>query len=234
MQAQDTATAYFFKAWSWVESNIKQVALGIVIVILVAVVAAYYFWRQNQTEVDAGQALTQALMSVEANSDAGQLANAFLKIATDYSGTQGGGRALVLGASTLFESGKYPEAQAQFQSYLDTYHSGPFGSLAALGVATSLEAQGKIDAAANAYQRVINGYSEPNTVDAAQFALAKIDEQQGRFVEAENFYRTVARNNPNSAMGSEAAFRAYQLNLRSSTATPSNTVSTPFHLSTKP
>lgn len=234
MQAQDTATAYFFKAWEWVEANIKQIALGIVIVVLVVVVTSYYFWRQKQTEIDAGQALTQMLMGVAPRSDAGQLADAYLKVAADYPGTQSGGRALVLGATTLLESNKYPEAQAQFQKYLDTYQGGAFAATAALGIAVSLEAQGKSDAAASAYQRVINAYADANAVDSAKFALAKIDEQQGKLVEAENFYRQVARDNPNTAMGSEAAYRAYQLDSRSSAAAPSNSVKAPFSLSTKP
>jgi TolA-binding protein len=174
------------------------------------------------------------LMTVASYSDAGQLASAYLKVAGDYPGTQGGGRALVLGATTLFESGKYPEAQAQFQKYLDTYHDNAFAASAALGVAVSLEAQGKTDAAASAYQRVANGYSDANAVDSAKFALAKIDEQQGKLIEAENYYQAVARNNPNSPMGSEAAFRAYQLNARSTAATPSNNVPAPFRLTTKP
>lgn len=234
MQAQDTATTYIFKSWSWVEANLKQVALAIVAVTLVAVLASYYFWHQNQTEIDAGRAVTQMMISIAPNSDMTQLANAYLKVAADYSGTQSGGRAQVLGATALFESGNYPEAQAQFQKYLDTYHDSAFAAPAALGIAVSLEAQGKTDAAVNAFQRVINGYSDPNAVDSAKFALAKIDEQQGKLVEAENFYRDVARNNPNTAMGSEAAFHAYQLNLRTSAAAPSKTVTAPFSLSTKP
>jgi TolA-binding protein len=234
MQAQDTATAYFFKAWSWVEANIKQIALGLVALVIVVVAVSYYFWRQNQTEIDAGQALTQLLVSIAPNTDAGQLANNYFKLAEDYPGTQTGGRALILGATTLFDSGKYPDAQVQFQKYLDTYHDGTFAATAALGIAVSLEAQGKTDAAASAYQRVINGYPDPNAADPAKFALAKIDEQQGKLVEAENYFRDVARNNPNSAMGSEAAYRAYQLNTRASAATSSNTVTAPFSLSTKP
>jgi TolA-binding protein len=234
MQAQDTATAYFFKLWSWVETNIKQVAMGIGIVGIAIALASYYFWRQNQIEINAGQALTQVLISTAPNSDATQLADAYLKIAADYPGTQSGGRALVLGATTLFESGKYTEAQAQFQKFLDTYPGNPFSASAALGVATCLEAQGKTDPAAGAYQRVITGFSDPNAVDAAKFALAKIDEQQGKLSEAENGYQDVAHNNPSTPIGSEAAFRAFQLRAKLQPAKASNAVSAPFTLSTKP
>ncbi len=215
MQAQDTATAYFLKSWSWIEANIKQVLLGLGVVVVAIALVSYYFWRQNQLEIDAGQALTQVIVSAPSNTEANQLIDAYSKIAADYPGTQSGQRALVLGATALFEGGKYPEAQAQFQKYLDTCPDGAFAASAALGVATSLEAQGKNDLAASAYQRVVSAFSDPNAVDIAKFALAKIDEQRGKLAEAETLFQDVARNNPNTPLGSEAAFRAYQLKSKS-------------------
>ena len=225
MQAQDTATAYFFKVWSWVETNVKQVLLGLGVVVVAIALVSYYFWRQNQLEIDAGQALTQVVVSAPTYSDASQLIEAYSKVAADYPGTQSGQRALILGATALFEGGKYPEAQAQFQKYLDTSSDGAFSASAALGVATSLEAQGKTDLAASAYQRVVSGFSDPNAVDIAKFALAKIDEQKGKLAEAQTYFQDVARNNPNTPLGSEAAFRAYQLKPKSPA---------PFSISTKP
>ncbi len=185
-------------------------------------------------EITAGQALTQLLISTPPNADAGQLADAYLKIAADYSRTPTGERALMLGATTLFESGKYTEAQAQFQKYLSTHPAGAFSAQAALGVAASLDAQGKTDSAANAYRRVIGAFSDPNALDAAKFALAKIDEQRGKSTDAENLYLDVTHDNPNNSLGSEAAFRTYQLkNKLSPTASP-NTSSAPLSLNAKP
>jgi len=234
MQAQDAAAAYFFKLWSWVETNIRIVVIGAVVVAVAAILLSYYFWRQNETEITAGKALTQLLISTPANSDASQLANAYLEIAADYPDTQAGGRALVLGAATLFASGKYAEAQAQFQKYLNLHPTGPFSAPAALGVAASLDAQGKTDSAADAYQRIINSFSDLNAVDAAKFALAKIDEHRGRFAEAENFYRDVVRDNPNSPLGSEAAFHGMQLRSKMPMTAVSNNPPAAFNLSTQP
>lgn len=234
MQAQDAATAYFFKLWSWVEANLKLVALGAGIIAVIVFFVSYYFWHQNQLEVTAGQTLTQLIMSTPPNSDAGQLANAYLKVAADYPGTQTGGRALVLGATTMFESGKYLEAQTQFQKYLETYAGQAYSASAALGVAASLDAEGKTEAAVGAYQRVVNGYADPNAVDAAKFALAGIDQQQGKIIQAETFYQEVARDNPNTPLGSDAAFRALQLRSKLPPTTPPRTSPTPFNLSAKP
>ena len=207
MQAQDTATAYFFKLWSWVETHVKQVVLGLGLVALAIAVVAYYSWRQNQMEIEAGQALTQVLMTAPDSSDATQIIDTYFKVSADYPGTQSGQRALVLGATGLFNSAKYVEAQAQFQKYLDTCPGGAFSASAALGIASSLEAQGKTDLAASAYQRVISGFPDPNAGDIARFALGKIDEQRGKLTEAENLFQEVARTNPNTPLGSEAAFR---------------------------
>jgi len=237
MQAQDAATAYFFKLWEWTENNIRTVIIGAGVAAVVIALVSYYLWQQNQTEITAGQELTQLFISTPPDSDASQLADAYLKIAMDYPGTQSGKRAWVLAATTLFESGKYPEAQAQFQKYLDANPVSAFSATAALGVAASLEAQRKTQPAADAYQRVISSYSNPNAVAAAQFALAKINEQQGNLVQAENFYQQVARNNPNTALGSEAAFLAFQLKSKAAATQSTNTPATrtaPFSLNTEP
>jgi predicted negative regulator of RcsB-dependent stress response len=233
MQAQDAATAYFLKSWSWVETNIRTVIAGAAVVIVVAILLSYYFWQQNETEVAAGQALTQMLVSTAPDLDAAQLADAYLKIATEYAGTPAGDRALMLGAAALFSNGKYPEAQLEFQKYLSAHPTGTYSATAALGIAASLDAQGKTDAAADAYQRVINGFSDPNAVDAAKFALAKIDEQRGQLQYAETFYQDVARDNPNSPLGSEAALHAIQLRSKLSAA-PTSSPSAPFNLSVHP
>ncbi|HLZ54181.1 MAG TPA: tetratricopeptide repeat protein [Verrucomicrobiae bacterium] len=234
MQSQDTATLYFFKAWSWAESNAKRIAVGAAIAAIAAVLICYYFWQQNQTEITAGESLTQLVVSTPPNSDPSQLAAGYLKIAADYPGSRAGDRALVLGAAALFTTGQYAQAQAQFQKYLDTRPGGAFSAQAALGVATSLDAQGKTDPAFQAYQRVISAFPDANVVDAAKFALAKIDEQRGKVMDAEKLYQDVVRDNPNNLLGSEAAFRAMQLRAKSPTTAPPGTSPTSFNLSTQP
>jgi len=234
MQSQDAATLYFFKAWSWAEANAKRIAIGAGIAILAALFVSFYFWRQNQAEVTAAEALTQLIVSVSPNSDATQLSAAYLKIAADYPGSQAGERAQMLGAAALFTGGQYAQAQAQFQKYLDTQPGGAYSAQAALGVAASLDAQGKTDPAAEAYQRIISAFSDANAVDAAKFALAKINEHRGKLTEAENLYQDVVRDNPNNLLGSEAAFNAMQLRAKLPATTPAGTSPTSFNLSTKP
>jgi len=234
MQSQDAATLYFFKTWSWVEANVKRIAIGAAIAAIAVILICYYFWQQNQNDITVGEALTQLIVSAPSDSDSSQMAAAYLKLAADYPGSKAGQRALMLGAATLFANGQYAQSQAQFQKYLDAQPGGAFSAQAALGVAASLDAQGKTDAAGDAYQRVVNAFPDANAADAARFALAKIDEQRGKLNEAEQFYQEVVHDNPNNLLGSEAAFNAMQLRAKLPVTAPPNSPPGSFNLSTKP
>jgi tetratricopeptide (TPR) repeat protein len=224
MQAQDTTTDFFFKLWPWLEANSKRILYGAAFLIIVVFVVSFYSWRQNQKEIAAGEAMTQALIS-----GTGQI-EASLKVATDYSGTRGGERALLQGAALLFTSGKYPDAQTQFQKFLDTYPDSSFLAEADLGIAASLDAQNKTDLAVSAYQRAVNQASSDLGVSmSAKYALAQIKERQGKISDAQKLYEDVARSFPNSSLGSEAALRAVELQTKP-TATVSAPASAPFNL----
>jgi TolA-binding protein len=229
MQSQETtATDYLFKLWPWFEANSKRLAYGAALVIIAVFVFSFYSYRQNQNEIAAGQALTQASLS----NSSGELADACLKVAADYSGTPAGQRALLQGAAALFVSGKYADAQPQFQKFLDTYPDNSLAPQAMLGVAASLDAQGKTDPAIGAYQRAISQSSDGSVVAAAKFALARIAETRSKFADAEQLYIEVARTFPNSSVGSEAGRRAMELKMKSPTAVPAPVpAAAPFTLS---
>ena len=232
MQSQETTAAdYLFKLWPWFEANAKRLAYGAALAVIAIFVFSFYSYRQNQNEIAAGQALTRAGMS----GGGGGLADACLKIAADYSGTLAGQRALLQGAAALFASGKYADAQTQFQKFLDAYPDNFLAPQAALGVAASLDAQGKTDLAISAYQRAAGQTADPNVVAGAKFALARIDEGQGKLAEASKLYADVARSYPNSSMGNEAGQRAMELKMKlpaapAASAAPAPTAA-PFTLS---
>jgi len=233
-QPQDTAMAYVYKLWPWVEANKNRLIGGGAIAIIAGFVISFYFWRQNQNEIAAGQALTELAVSNRQNSDAGQFADACLKIAADFPGTRAGERAAVQGATALFDSGKYTEAQAQFQQFLKIHPDSVFSPQATLGVAACLDVQGKTDLAASAYRRVISGFQDSDTVNAAKFAVAQIDERQGKLSDAENLYEDVARSNPNGSLGSEAALHAMELQAKLTPAPASTAPLSSLNLNTKP
>jgi TolA-binding protein len=234
MQPQETTTAYFFKLWPWIEANKNRLIFGAVIAVIAGFLIAFHLWRQNQKELAAGQALTEAVASTPPNANASQLAGSYSKIAVDFPDTRAGERAAAQSAAVLFEAGKYTEALAEFQQFLKAHPDSVFSPQAALGVAASLDAQGKTDLASSAYQRVISRFPDPNAVSTAKFALAQIGERQGKLAAAENLYEEVARSNPNGSLGSEAAMRAMELKTK---LPPASTPSAPplsLNLNTQP
>ena len=234
IQPQDTTAAYFFKLWPWIEANKNRLIFGAVIVVIAGFFIAFCFWQQNQKELAAGQALTEAVVSTPLNVNASQLADSYSKVAADFPGTRAGERAAAQSAAVLFEAGKYPEAQAKFEQFLREHPDSVYSPQAALGVAASLDAQGKTDLASSAYQRVISRFSDPNAVSAAKFALAQIGERQGKLAAAENLYEEVARSNPNGSLGSEAAIRATELKTKLPPASTPTTPPLSLNLNTKP
>ena len=221
MQAQDATTLFLLKWWPWVEANKTRLIAGAAIVAIVIMLVWFVTSQREQKELAAGLALTQVTLSASGPS----MADAYLKVAAQHPGTAAGRRALLQGAAALFDAGKFPDAQAQFQKYIDTNPDSEFSGPATLGVAACLDAQGKTDLAVGAYQRVVNSSSDTAVTSAAKFALARIAEAQGRLNDALVFYQDVSRANPSSSLGSEATLRLIEL--RSKMPAPSTTPAPP-------
>jgi predicted negative regulator of RcsB-dependent stress response len=208
MQAQDTTSDLIFRFWPWFDANRNRViGIGIALIVLFGG-WALYGWQREQKEITAGEALSQVLMPA---TPVANPADAFLQVADKYAGTAAAGRARLQGAAALFSSGRYADAQVQFQKFLDENSSAPLAATAALGVAASLEAQNKLDLAATAYQKVTASYADSTASLTAKFALGRIAELQGRFTEAANDYDVVARVNNGSSLASEAGLRLLEI-----------------------
>jgi predicted negative regulator of RcsB-dependent stress response len=217
MQPQEAATGYLFKLWPWLEANAKRLAAVAVLLVIATFVFAFYSYRQSARETDAGEALTQAL----ASDNGSQIADACLKVATDYSGTIAGQRALLQGAVIWFDTGRFADAQAQFQKFLDMYPDNSFAPQAELGLASSLDAQGKTDLAFSAYQKAGDQSGDENSAIVAKFAIGRIAEAQGKFDDAAKLYAEIERTFPNSSISSEAATREMELKTKSAVPAPS-------------
>lgn len=192
MDTQDTSTEILIKLWPWLEANKTRLIGGGAAIVLVAIIYSFVSWQHEQTEISAGEELTQLIITPPTTLDASQRADAFEQLATKYSGTEAGRRAQLQAAATLFDAGNYAAAQAQFQKFLDAA-SDPLAASAALGVAASLEAQGKPDLATTAYLRVTSSYSGSPAGLQAEFSLGRLAEQQGKLSEAESYYDNAAQ-----------------------------------------
>ncbi len=214
MDTQDASTEFLIKLWPWLEANKNRLIAGGGAIVLIGLIYSFVSWHHGQNEINAGEALTQILITPATSINASQQADQLAKFGAEYPGTEAAKRAQLQSAATFFEAGSYPEAQAQFQKFLDAY-TGPLAATAALGVAASLEAQGKLDPAATAYQRVTSIYSSSPANLLAQYSLGRLAEEQGKLAEAESYYESAAQ--PGQAGGTvseEAAGRAYELKMK--------------------
>jgi len=219
MQLQDAPATYLFKLWPWIETNKIRIACGGGIVVVAIGLISFYSWQRDQKEITAGETLSRMMMSDSRTTTAAQQAGLFMKVAGDYPGTAAGQRAMLQSAGMLFAAGKYADAQAQFQQFLNQYPGSSLAAQATLGVAASLDAQGQTDSAAGVYHRVITSYSDVIVAGYAKYRLAQIDERLGKLSEALNLYEDVAHSNPGSQLGSEAGLCAMELKKKPSSAT---------------
>ena len=230
MQLNDAPETYLFKLWPWIETNKIRIAWGGGIIVVAVGLISFHAWQRNQKEIIAGETLSRLMVSDSRTATAEQQAGLFFKVAGDYPGTAAGQRAMLQSAGMLFEAGKYPGAQAQFQQFLNQYPDSSLAAQAALGVAASLDAQGQADPASAAYQRVISSYPEVIVAGYAKYRLAQIDERLGKLTEALNLYEDVARSNPSSQLGSDAGLRAMELKMKPSSASPATAPAAPIKL----
>ncbi|HEX5399236.1 MAG TPA: tetratricopeptide repeat protein [Verrucomicrobiae bacterium] len=205
MQAQDEASIFLLKLWPRIEANKNRLIAGAVLIAIAISVGWIFAEQRQQKEIEAGRKLTELTLKSDTKPEA------YLKIATDYSGTIVAERALLQGAAELFDSGHFPEAQAQFQKFLDEYPNSELDANATLGVAASLDAQNKTDLASAAYQRVVKNYTDATAVNTAKLALAKIYEAQGRNNDAMVNYQDVAQQSMSSSLRQEAGLRLVDL-----------------------
>ncbi len=206
------------RLWAWFDANKKPVLTGTVVALIAGLIIWFLVWQRDQTEVAASEALS--------NVEAGQLggsaqpANAqdYLKIAASYSNTKAGARAQLLAAGSLFNQGKFTEAQAQFEKFTREHRSSPFLGEAMMGIAACLDAQGKTEQAVTAYKDLIQRHSGEAYVPQAQFALARIYESQNKPEQARDLYEQVERADP--FLGPEAGMRLEELKAKFPALTP--------------
>lgn len=209
MQSDATHLSPGDQLLAWFENNKRQAALSALVLALVGVAVGIYFWRQNQVQVSANNALSQA---ISANLHDQTAANtALLKVASDYPGTAAARRAILMAAANLFTEGQYKDAQAQFDRYLREYRDSPFAMEAVLGVAAAKEAQGMTNEAVAAYKDIVERHPNESVTPNAKFNLARLYQAQGQLELARDYYMQVAQTDPNGPLGSEASMALAEL-----------------------
>jgi len=225
-----TGSDQLFRLWAWFEDNLKIIIIGTGIFAVAFFFFSYHSYSRKQKEITAGQALSKVLIT----GGASQPVDAYLKIAGEYPSTLAGQRALLQASAALFTTGKYPEAQTQFQNFLDKYPDSPLTPQALLGVAASLSAAGKTDLAVSAYQRAADQTDNASVTASAKFAIARTYAAQGKTAEALRLYEEIARAYQGTSMANEAGVRAMELKVKTpgtpAAVTPAAAPAAPFTL----
>ncbi|MDB6065036.1 MAG: hypothetical protein JWR26_1244 [Pedosphaera sp.] len=190
---------------AWLHTNQKRVVALAAAVLIVGGGIGMFIWHGNHQETQAADALSNlksSLLSRESTNapDPGP----YLKLANEYPGTAGGARATLIATGILFDQGKFPEAQAQYEKFLQEHSDYPLVNEAALGLAASLEAQGKTAEAIARYEEVTKRREGDSTSPQAKSALARLYLAQNKPDSALKLYEDLIKEGRNSSWNSMA------------------------------
>jgi TolA-binding protein len=229
---QDAPAEMLIKLWPWLEANRNKLIMAAVAIILVVGVYNFISSQQAAKEQSAGAALTELLMTPPAGTDPVVALN---NLAVQYAGTAAAQRAQLQAGASLFTEGKYTEAEALFQKFLDTNPGSVLAATAQLGLGASLEAEGKLDPASTSYEKVASTFSGSPSALPALCGLGRIAEAQGRLKEALDRYESAARfGNTGGSMAQEASIRAAELRPKVAAMTPAPAASAVVPVFTPP
>jgi tetratricopeptide (TPR) repeat protein len=211
MPTEVTHLPLWQQAWAWFEANKKPALWGAGGVVVVGLVVGFLVYRHDETAIAASEALSNVLVPQLTGANRSNPTDAYLKVASSYTGTRAGGRALLLAAGGLFVEGKYDEAREQFERFNREYSDSRFRGEALLGIAACLDAQNKTNQAMTAYRDLIDRRPTDYVLPQAQFALARLYVAQDKPELARSLFEDVERNNPYSSLGSEAGIRLEEM-----------------------
>ena len=234
MENEVTQSADFFRLVAWLNANQKRVTWICAAILVVGAGIGIYIWHGNYREAQASEALSNVKLPASAEETLNPAsAEPYLKVADEYPGTSGGGRAVLIAGGILFDAGKFDQSQALFERFLREHPDYPLATQAILGVAASLEAQGKTAEAAARYEDLIKRQPTDSTIPQAKSALARLDLAQNKPESALHLYEELARANNNDSWSAEAGIQREELlakypNLKKAPApAPSATVTMP-------
>jgi TolA-binding protein len=196
---------------TWAHANRKRLQWIAIGVAVVGLAIGFYYWNAARQEANANEALSALRAPIQVGNSALHIApDEYLKVANDFPGTSAGQRALLMAAGGLFDAGKFPEAEAQFQKFLTEYPGHPLAVDAEIGVAASLEAQGKLADATARYKETRERHMQ-EPIPQPAMALARLYALQGKPDVALKLYEEVAHNRGNDTWGEEAELGAQEI-----------------------
>ncbi len=214
MSVEITESTRWIDFLGWLEVNKQRLFIAVALLGATGIGFAVVQNSRANQESEASRSLLALHIPLNAPTNTPAIpAASFAKVAGDFNGTRAGERANILAAGTIYNEGKYPEAQVEFQKFLTAFASSPWAPTAALGLASALEAQGKNDEALRAYQTVISGYPTASVVESAKFSEARIHQAKNQPDQALKVYDDLIKPS-NTSMRSSDAFQLRELLLK--------------------
>lgn len=208
MEQTTVESPVLLSLWAWAEKNKKQLIYAAVGLGVAGCVIAYVIHARAEKQMAAGKELSHAIFTQMGRPDVAATADALLKVAAANPGTPAGAQALLLGATSLFNAGKYAEAQAAFERFRSENSGDALLPQAIYGAGTALAAQGKWDEATRAFKEVVEQHAKAVIAKQAKFALANAYETQGKAELALPLYQEVMRDGTGGSLANEAAQHA--------------------------
>lgn len=188
---QDEFVNRILAAWAYVEENYVRVlaaGAGVVILILIGVFVMHQMDTQAREAVEAEGRVRVLLLQ-------GQIDDAILdaeRVAEAYSGDAAAGRALQLAGGLYFETGRFAEAQAAFERYLQAFDTaGPTRYSAWSGIAAAMEEQGDLAGAAAKYLAFADEFVDSPFAPNALMEAARCYRLSGDTVQARTLLQRI-------------------------------------------
>jgi len=180
----------------FLEKNFKKIviALGLVVLVLLAVSVSRYFSRQ--TEMQAAQEFTAAKTVEDCD-----------VVAQKYAGTRAAGNALLLKATLLWEAGKKESSVTVLKDFIKDRPDHSLLPYAEVALGSKLAALGEKDEARKTLDAVVRDHPKSEMAAAADTQLGDMLWAEGKVDEAKKLFADFPRNYPGSPFISEVEQR---------------------------
>ncbi len=234
METNTPPSAGLYDVLGWFDANKKRVALGALVVAVIALGVGIFVWSRGQRVVKAEETLAGVKMPYSPlEAPAPGTGDALAKIAADYPGTPAAAKALLRAGTVYFGEGDFAKARASFDNYLREFGATAQVKDAVFGLATCLDAEGKSAEAITKYKDFIANpaYAADTVGDMARFNLVRLYEQSNQPQLAlevlTKMVGTPAPNQPPSPASQEAQAKIRAIYTKNPTLMPAPVATAP-------
>ena len=168
---EDKFMNFMLRTKDQVMGNWQVLLISAAIVILVIVATVYFVNRQSTRSVEAADRLNKAILELRRQNYQPAILE-LGSIVDDYSGRVAGLAQFNL-ANAHFESKNYDEAIANYQKFIDKFHTDDLMTASAIaGIASSMECKQDFAGAAEKYYEAIKHY--PGSPSAPDYYLGAV------------------------------------------------------------